>query len=77
MTEILIRAYAEDMKILEKKTDYSYVNSNRLVPNINIKELHTFLYTAFSCVFAFFKLVLIYRSEFRNKKVKKNPLSFL
>ncbi|MDC0563143.1 glycosyltransferase family 2 protein [Candidatus Pelagibacter ubique] len=77
MTEILIRTYAEDMKILEKKTDYSYVNSNRLVPNINIKELHIFLYTAFSCVFSFFKLVLIYRGEFRNKKVKKNPLRFL
>lgn len=77
MTEILVRAFTEDFKILEKKTDYNYINSNRAVPNINFRELHLFFHTAISCFFAFLKLVWIYRREFRNKNVKKNPLRFL
>ena len=77
MTEILIRAFAEDLKILEIKTDYTYTKSNRLVPGINFKELHSFLFTATSCFLAFINLIFIYRGEFKNKNVKKNPLRFL
>lgn len=77
MTEVLIRAFAEDLKILEIKTDYTYIKSNRLVPEMNFKELHSFFFTATSCFFAFISLIFIYKSEFRNKNVKKNPLRFL
>ncbi len=77
MTEILVRAFASNLKILEKKTDYTYLSSDRLVPNISLKELPKFLYTAISCFMNFFKMVFIYRKEFKNQNIKENPLRFL
>lgn len=77
MTEILVRAFASNLKILEKKTDYTYSSSDRCVPNISLKELPNFLYTAISNFVNFFRIVFIYRNEFKNQNIKENPLRFL
>ena len=77
MTEIIIRAHAQNYKILEKKTTYNYIDSKRLVPNLNIKEFFKFIKIASTCFCAFINLIFIYRNEFKLKKIKKNPLRFL